>query len=213
MKPDENAPGHIKWPTLSGFPVSVKALVTATILVMNLAMAGALGQILVHDLIPAFFEKKGYHESPNAKGESAGEPGPSLDREIAAGRGDLFSQPVVENEKPAHTAFYKSEQFVWLLKWSHIHLFGMNMIFIFVGAITVFLNLTDTHRTWLVVLPFAGVLIDIGAMWLKAYVSPVFFWLHLPGGGLFGVVFVYVSIRALLEMWFWEARSPGQGIN
>jgi hypothetical protein len=40
-------------------------------------------------------------------------------------------------------------------------------------------------RTWLVVLPFIGVLVDILAMWLKAFVSPAFFWLHVPGGGLF----------------------------
>ena len=56
-------------------------------------------------------------------------------------------------------------------------------------------------RTWLIVLPFVGVLIDIAAMWLKGFVSPIFFWLHLPGGGIFGLVFVYVSLRALWEMW------------
>ena len=94
-----------------------------------------------------------------------------------------------------------SEQFVWLLKWTHIHLFGMNMIFIFTGAITLFLDLGLRTRTWLVALPFAGVFIDIAAMWLKIYVSAVFFWLHIPGGALFGAIFVYVSLRALWEMW------------
>ena len=40
-----------------------------------------------------------------------------------------------------------------------------------------------------------------GQVWLIGYVSPTFFWLHLPGGGLFGGIFVFVSLRALLEMW------------
>ena len=34
------------------------------------------------------------------------------------------------------------------------------------------------------------------------FVSPTFFWLHIPGGGLFAIVFAYVSLRALREMWF-----------
>jgi hypothetical protein len=77
----------------------------------------------------------------------------------------------------------------------------MNMIFFFVGAITVFLNYGVRLKTWLIVLPFIGVLVDIAAMWLKGYVSPFFFWLHIPGGGLFGLVFFWVSLRALGEMW------------
>jgi hypothetical protein len=80
-------------------------------------------------------------------------------------------------------------------------LFGMNMIFIILGSITIFLDSSVRLRTWLVVLPFVGVLTDIAAMWLKGYVSPAFFWLHIPGGALFGVVFAYSGIRAMIEMW------------
>jgi hypothetical protein len=54
-------------------------------------------------------------------------------------------------------------------------MFGMSMIFIFVGAITICLDVGSAQRTWLVVLPFVGVLVDILAMWLKAFVSPAFF--------------------------------------
>jgi hypothetical protein len=76
------------------------------------------------------------------------------------------------------------------------------MIFIFVGAITLFLDLSLKARTWIIVLPFIGVLVDIAGIWLKGYISPAFFWLHLPGGGLFGAIFLFVSLRALWEMWF-----------
>ena len=116
-------------------------------------------------------------------------------------RGDLFAEELTEAEAEKPSILH-SEQFVWLLKWTHIHLFGMNMIFIFLGAVTIWLDVRSTVRTWLVVLPFIGVLVDILAMWLKAFVSPVFFWLHIPGGGLFAIVFGYVSLRALWEMWF-----------
>ena len=63
----------------------------------------------------------------------------------------------------------------------------MGMIFSFMGAVTLWLDAGTALRTWLVVLPFAGVILDILAMWLKAFVSPAFFWLHLPGGGLYEV--------------------------
>lgn len=61
---------------------------------------------------------------------------------------------------------------------------------------------TGSIRTWLVLLPFAGILIDITARWLKGYISPAFFWLHIPGGGIFGLIFVYVFLRTLWETWF-----------
>ena len=77
----------------------------------------------------------------------------------------------------------------------------MSSIFIFMGGITLFLNLSAKLRVWLIVLPFVGVLFDIAAVWLKGYVSPAFFWLHILGGNFFVIIFSFVSIRALWEMW------------
>ncbi|MBT8365211.1 MAG: hypothetical protein KJP23_10945 [Deltaproteobacteria bacterium] len=186
------------WPKLKLFPLPAKALVSAVILTMALAMTGAVGQIIVHDIVPTFFSashsRNGADSSmPAMETQTAGE-------DEQTSRGDLFSEEpakVIEDEP----SFFKSEQFIWTLKWTHIHLFGMNMIFIIMGIVCVFLDLSYKTRTWLVILPFVGVFIDIAAMWLKAFVSPVFFWLHIPGGGLFGVVFVYVGIRTIVEMW------------
>ena len=62
------------------------------------------------------------------------------------------------------------------------------------------LDLGIRARFWLIELPFVGVFMDIAAMWLKIYISPVFFWLHIPGGGFFGLVFIYINIRAMVEM-------------
>ncbi len=185
------------WPKLAHFPLPAKALVTMIILTMAIAMLGALGQIIVHDIIPTFFAEE------QMVGHSAGEMEsvtPPRAGETSSGHGDLFASPPLD-EKVAEP-FYKTEQFVWTLRWTHIHLFGMSMIFIFVGAITLFLDLSLKARAWLIVLPFLGVLVDIAGVWLKGYISPAFFWLHVPGGALFVAIFVYVSLRALWEMWY-----------
>jgi hypothetical protein len=75
------------------------------------------------------------------------------------------------------------------------------MIFILMGVVTALLDASSKLRSWLIALPFIGVLVDILAMWLKGFVSPAFFWLHIPGGGVFALIFGYVSLRALWEMW------------
>ena len=199
MSPKNIEDKNRNWPKLKTFPIPAKALVSAVILTMALAMAGAMGQIIVHDIIPTFFSSS-QMEHRGGKSMQAMEL-TATDAAGDRGRGDLFAEELTEMEtdKPS---FLHSEQFVWLLKWTHIHLFGINMIFILLGAITLFLDLGMRTRSWLVVLPFIGVFIDIAAMWLKIYISPVFFWLHIPGGGLFGVVFGFVTIRAMLEMWW-----------
>ena len=44
-----------QWPTLAAFPLPAKALVSVVILTFAVAMTGALGQIIVHDIIPTFY--------------------------------------------------------------------------------------------------------------------------------------------------------------
>lgn len=48
---------------------------------------------------------------------------------------------------------------------------------------------------------YAGGGIDLASVWLKVFIHPAFFWLHFPGGILFGVIFVIDSILALKQMW------------
>jgi hypothetical protein len=198
MSRNNSSDRNQKWPTLAQLPVPAKALVSVVILTMAVAMVGALGQIIVHDIIPTFFsgQPSGHHDNsdksdPNASKESD---------QTSSGRGDLFSEESDQAVTPEKQPLYQTEQFVWTLKWTHIHIFGMNIIFIFMGLITIFLNISIRARTWLVILPFIGVLVDIAAVWLKGYISPAFFWLHIPGGGLFGIVFAIVSVRAFWEM-------------
>ena len=191
-------------PKLATLPVEARTLATAVLLVLALGMLGALGQIIIHDIIPTVIDQEPAVHNGQATGVDT-------EKGSAKSRGDLFGDPDV-NPVPASSRtkpLHQQEQFVWLLKWTHIHLFGMSMIFIFVGGITVLLDLKSGAKTWLVTLPFIGVWIDISAMWLKAYISPLFFWLHLPGGAMFSGIFAFVLIRALVEMWGTKRISHG----
>lgn len=181
--------------------IPFKALSTCIILTLTFGMLGALGQVVIHDIIPTFYVSGTSDEMSKSATDHGDKNTASSEFNVAPERGDLFSELSQPVTKPENMPFYKSDQFVWTLKWTHIHLFGMGMIFIFMGSMTLFLDTGPKLRTWLIVLPFLGVLIDISAMWLKAFVSPAFFWLHIPGGGVFAVIFGYVSLRALWEMW------------
>jgi hypothetical protein len=196
--------------TLARLPTPAKVLTTCIIVTLGIGMLGALGQIIVHDIIPTFYSPS----KPSAEtGPDAGHETMQMDAAAmppAGDRGDLFADLAVAEQK-APAPFYQHEQFVWTLKWTHIHLFGMSMIFIFLGAVTIWLDAGWKWRSWLVALPFVGVLIDILAMWLKAFISPAFFWLHVPGGGLFAIIFAYVSLRALYEMWIKPIQKSAHG--
>jgi len=185
------------WMTLRSASLPLKVLMTAIVVSMSLGMLGALGQIVIHDIIPTFFTNmKMDHGADNVQSES----GLGVSDDVSE-RGDLFGDAIAEKTTPETSSFYKNEQFIWTLRWSHIHLFGIGIIFIFMGAVALFLDLDGKIRVWLIALPFLGIWLDIGAMWLKAFVSPVFFWLHVPAGSLFVIIFIFVSIRALWEMW------------
>lgn len=181
--------------TLPYLSVPAKMLITCIIATLAFAMLGALGQIIVHDIIPTFFSTdSGTHTASHPDMKEMPK------EETESQRGDLFADLAPQKET-ADLPFYNNEQFVWTLRWTHIHLFGINMIFIFLGGVTLLLDGGARLRTYLIALPFAGIMIDILAMWLKAFVSPAFFWLHIPGGGLFALIFTYVFLRSLWEMW------------
>jgi hypothetical protein len=77
----------------------------------------------------------------------------------------------------------------------------MSAIFILMGILVIFLDLSQKTRIWLVVLPFIGIILDLASVWLKLFVHPVFFWMHIPGGALFGAVFAADTVLVLLQMW------------
>jgi len=201
---NNGAPQHITFKVMS---LPARALATCIIISLGLGMMGAIGQIVIHDIIPTFYSGETTEEMKPEAGSHGDMNTDMMEPGATSERGDLFAELTQPEDQSAKKPFYTGEQFIWTLKWTHIHLFGMGMIFIFMGAISLFLDAGIHLRTWLIALPFAGILIDIAAMWLKGFISPAFFWLHIPGGGIFGLIFVYVSLRALWEMWF--KHEPG----
>lgn len=182
-------------PRMAQWPLPAKALATMIVLMLAVGMAGALGQIIVHDIIPTFWGAE-QHAMP----EMAPIP------ESSSGRGDLFADaaPAAAESRPA---LHQTDEFIFALKFTHIHIFGMSGIFIAMGALVIFLDIGIRARTWLVILPFIGIIIDLTSVWLKIFVHPAFFWLHIPGGALFGLVFAVDSILILQQLWGRKAAA------
>lgn len=177
-------------PRLRNWPLPWKALVTVIIIIIAIGFAGAVGQIIVHDIIPTFWGEKKLLK--NDLGEQ---------HKGKFTRGDIFATiPSHQKAKP----FYKTDEFIFALKFTHIHIFGMGAIFIIIGVIVLFLDLGVKARIWLIILPFIGVIIDLVSVWLKIFIHPALFWLHIPGGMLFGVIFAVDTVLMLWQMWGYQ---------
>jgi hypothetical protein len=177
-------------PRLEHWSLPGKVLITMIILMTAIGFAGALGQIIVHDIIPTFWgEKKSVV---------------SMAGEIYKNkftRGDIFAtMPAKKKIKP----FYKTDEFIFALKFTHIHIFGMSAIFILMGIIVLFLDLGKKSHILLISLPFIGIMIDLASVWFKIFIHPAFFWLHIPGGMLFGAIFAIDAVLILWQMWRYE---------
>ena len=194
---DQSSIPFIRVPGLRAWPLSGKVLVTMIILMMSLGLGVALGQIVVHDIIPTFWGDR--QPMPADHGHMENHSGM---------RGDLFAGVPAE-KKPA--PFYQTDAFIYALKFTHIHIFGMSAIFILMGILVLFLDLSQKTRIWLIVLPFIGVVFDLASVWLKLFVDPVFFWLHIPGGALFGTVFAVDAVLMLWQMWGNPSKNTSKG--
>ena len=103
--PDTNELG----PRLNSWPLPGKILVTIILIMMAIGFAGALGQIIVHDIIPTFYSGAESKDG-GAHTDMTEEP----QYESGSARGDLFADLSAE-EPEKHEPFYKDEQFVWTL--------------------------------------------------------------------------------------------------
>lgn len=190
MNTTDRNQNHISFPwgsSLRAWPLTGKVLVTMIIVMMSIGLTVALGQIMVHDIIPTFWAERQSIMTDHTEMKT--------DSDV---RGDLFADVPVEKKV---TPFYGTEKFIFALKFTHIHIFGMSAIFILMGILVLFLDVSQRIRIWMIVLPFIGVIIDLASVWLKLFVDPIFFWLHIPGGVLFGTVFVLDAVLILWQMW------------
>ncbi len=91
-----------------------------------------------------------------------------------------------------------------LTRVSHIHLFGISFIFMFVGLIFSFAETSTTKYKCIAIgMPYLFLLVDIISWWLTK-LNPMFAWLVILAGTGMAVSFFFMWTVAVLEMWFFD---------
>jgi hypothetical protein len=87
-----------------------------------------------------------------------------------------------------------------LTRVSHIHLFGIGFIFLFVGGI---FGLAEFNPFWKLIListPFAFLVMDVGSWWLTKY-WPGFAWITMIGGLGYSLAAMVMFATSFAQMW------------
>jgi hypothetical protein len=93
------------------------------------------------------------------------------------------------------------EDIVSLARVSHIHLFGISLIFMLTGGIFALSETPVWLRVALVVIPYLTIIMDIGSWWLTKYLDPTFAYVVLIGGAGMGLALAAQIFIPLWEMW------------
>lgn len=114
----------------------------------------------------------------------------------------------IENVRKA-AAIDEGASFTSLTRVSHIHLFGIAFIFLFVGWIFGLAEFDPKWKLILIATPFAFLLIDILSWWLTK-VWPGFAWLTMLGGIGYSLASTVMIFTSLAQMWLpeWDERRP-----
>ena len=92
------------------------------------------------------------------------------------------------------------ESILRLARVSHIHLFGISLIFLLTGAIFALSETPVWIRVSLVVIPYLAILADIASWWFTKFI-PLFGWVVVIGGGIWGLALAGQILISLWEMW------------
>lgn len=96
--------------------------------------------------------------------------------------------------------FDDGDSFADLARVSHIHLFGISLIFVMTGLIFSLSQINAAAKSWILALPYAAIWADIGSWWLTK-LAPVFAYVVLIGGALMGISLAMQILIPLWEMW------------
>lgn len=92
-----------------------------------------------------------------------------------------------------------------LVRVSHIHLFGVSIVFYLLGKIFILSEMPAWLKRTIVAIPFIAIAMDIGSWWLTRY-AHIFSYTVLVGGGLMGISFALQSFISLYQMWLYKPR-------
>jgi hypothetical protein len=96
------------------------------------------------------------------------------------------------------------ETFSSLTRVSHIHLFGISFIFMFVGIIFNFSETTSIlSKSVAVGMPYVFLISDILSWWLTKF-HPMFAWVVIIAGMGMAISFMFMWVTAMLEMWMYH---------
>jgi len=95
-----------------------------------------------------------------------------------------------------------------LTRVSHIHLFGIAFIFMFVGLIfSLAAGVPKKLKAFVIIMPYLFLIIDIASWWLTK-LNPAFAWLTIIGGGMMALSFGFMWIVSMYEMWIMPRLHP-----
>ena len=102
------------------------------------------------------------------------------------------------------TAQDEGATFASLTRVSHIHLFGISFIFMFIGIIFTFSETSTTKYKCIAIgMPYTFLVVDILSWWLTK-LHPLFAWLVLIAGVGMAISFSFMLLVSILEMWFFN---------
>ena len=91
-----------------------------------------------------------------------------------------------------------------LTRVSHIHLFGIAFIFMFVGLIFAFaVGFNVWVKSLLIFTPFIFLIVDVLSWWLTKF-DPIFAWLTIIGGMGYSIASSIMFFASLYQMWFYH---------
>ena len=94
-----------------------------------------------------------------------------------------------------------------LTRVSHIHLFGISFIFLYVGWIFAMARYPQKWKLILIATPFAFLILDVLSWWLTKYI-PAFAWLTMLGGFGYSLASTIMIFTSLVQMWWPESKWP-----
>jgi hypothetical protein len=97
-----------------------------------------------------------------------------------------------------------------LARVSHIHLFGIAFIFMFVGLIfSLASGVPVPLKVAAIITPYAFLLVDIASWWLTK-LNPNFAWLVIIAGGSMALAFAFMWCVSMYEMWILPRRKQDE---
>ena len=107
-----------------------------------------------------------------------------------------------------YTASDEGATFASLTRVSHIHLFGIAFIFMFVGGIfSLSSGVPIKLKCAAIIMPYLFLLLDITSWWLTK-LNPHFALLVIVGGGGLAMAFVFMWVVSIYEMWVLPQKLP-----